>query len=283
MALFGFGGRAASLPDFTALSVEQALDQLRALPLPRRNRAVASVLYSARARPATLEQQIALFDEIAAMPDIAAHHRANARIARTHKALELGDTHRLTDGMAPLLALRDEIATFPTSDDIREDRCHVSFSRLYVALNAALMTGDRALLADLVEEAQANCRDHLAASLPGGFYRSSANVMRCLAFALVSDRQVPEAQRTETADLAQKVYARALDKRPTAAQRKGDRKVSSGIGMPDAEFMRTAALAQLLTTWAEGEDLAAPIGRLAVAQRSTEQRDRLLACWAALS
>ncbi|WP_417525029.1 hypothetical protein [Marinovum sp.] len=283
MGLFGFGGRAASLPDFTALSVEQALDQLRALSLPRRNRAVASVLYSARARPAALEEQIALFDQIAALPDIAAHHRANARIARTHKALELGDADRLSDGMAPLLALRDEIASFSASDDIRQDRCHVGFSRLYVALNAALMTRDRALVADLVEEAQANCRDHLATSLPGGFYRSSANVMRCLAFALISGRHAADASRAEIAELAQKVYASALDKRPPAAHRRKDRKVSSGIAMPDAEFMRTAALAQLLTSWAEGADLAAPIGRLAVAQRTEAQRDRLLTCWTALT
>ncbi|MEQ9476480.1 hypothetical protein [Marinovum algicola] len=287
MGLFGLSKTSGALPDFAALPVEQAIASLAALPAARKNRAAASVLYSARARPSALDDQITLFDAIAALPDLAPHHRANARIARTHKALELGDDTRLSEGLAPLLALGDEIAAFSTSEDIRQDRCHVGFSRAYVALNAALMLGDAALLADLATEAVALCRSQLARPLPAGFYRSSANVMRCLAFALVSDRQEKEpAQAEEIADLAQVVFSRALDLRPPLGRREKSRKVSSGIPMPDAEFMRTAALAQLLSQWARSRDaerraLSDMIGDLAVAQRTPNQRDRLRAAWQA--
>ena len=56
--------------------------------------------------------------------------------------------------------------------------------------------------------------------------------------------------------------------------------------MPDAEFMRTAALAQLLSQWArsrgaERRALSDMIGDLAVAQRTPNQRDRLRAAWQA--
>ncbi|WP_323765675.1 hypothetical protein [Marinovum sp.] len=285
MGLFGFGKSAGALPDLGALPVEQAIARLRALPAAQMNRAAGSVLYSARARPAALDDQIALFDAIAALPGLAAHHRANARIARSHKALELGDAAALSAGLPALLALGPEIAGFPPSDDIRQDRCHVTFSRAYVGLNAALMLGDGALLSELMDEALAAARHHLDAPLPGGFYRSSANVMRCLAFALVARRHGTEpAQRAALATLAQQVFSRALDLRPPAGRSTKARKVATGIPMPDAEFMRTAALAQLLTRWAEasaGGTLDETIGALAVAQRTPDQRDRLSAAWQA--
>ena len=156
-----------------------------------------------------------------------------------------------------------------------------------ISATQSLMLGDAALLADLATEAVALCRSQLARPLPAGFYRSSANVMRCLAFALVSDRQEKEpAQAEEIADLAQVVFSRALDLRPPPGRREKSRKVSSGIPMPDAEFMRTAALAQLLSQWArsrgaERRALSDMIGDLAVAQRTPNQRDRLRAAWQA--
>lgn len=280
MGLFGFGKSASALPDLGALPVEQALGRLAALPAPQRNRAAATVLYSARARPPDLDDQIALFDGIADLPDLASHHRANARIARTHKALELGDATALSQGLPALLALASEIAEFPHSDDIRQDRCHVSFSRAYVGLNAALILGDGVLLASLLDEALGSARQHLDQPLSAGFYRSSANVMRCLAFSVISKRS----EDASVSHVAQRVFARALEMRPTAERSKKARKVASGILMPDAEFMRTAALAQLLSLWQRADtasDVTDAIGELAVAQRTPEQRKRLLGAWQA--
>ncbi|MGY3437813.1 MULTISPECIES: hypothetical protein [unclassified Marinovum] len=271
------------LPEFSNQSAETSAAQLSQLPERRRNKAAATVLYTTKARPAELTEQVKLFDIIAAMPGVAAHHRANALIARTHKASELTDVALLKDGMDRLRDLKPVIDDLPYSDDIRQDRCHVGFSRLYVGLNAALMLQDKALLAQLSEETAAFCEVQLQRSLRPAFYRTSANAMRCLAFCVIAPRGTA---RANLVPLAQNVFSRALNVRQQTTAKA--RTVSTGIPMADSEFMRTATLSQLLTDFdagsgADAHALSQQIGRLAVAQRTPAQFQALLSAWETLS
>ena len=273
------------LPAFSSQSADTSAAQLSQLPERRRNKAAAKVLYTTKARPAELTEQVKLFDKIAAMPGVAAHHRANALIARTHKASELTDVPLLKEGMAPLRDLRGVIDDLPYSEDIRQDRCHVGFSRLYVGLNAALLLRDSALLAEFSEETATFCDVQLLRKLRPAFYRSSANAMRCLAFSVIAPRGT---ECAEVVTRAQNVFSRALDLRPQTRDKSKGRTVSSGIPMADSEFLRTATLAQLLTEYDRESGpfkgaLSQQIGRLAVAQRTAEQAQALASAWQDLS
>lgn len=213
-------------------SAEDILAELSAASQSRRDDLARLMLYSTHDRPEPRSEQQKLMLALARLDSLRPADALNAKAAAAHKSLELQDETAIRDLLPLLETGLDGAEALPWAGGIRKNRVHVGFSLAYVLLLCALYDG-----APRFDAAAARIRDRVAglpvARLGAGFYRTSANVTKCLGLIGVRALRGGDAAGAENAAaLMRQVQQIAVE---TKTLREGD--------WPPRKYWRSAGLA----------------------------------------
>lgn len=190
---------------FVGESADAMLERLERAEAKERNAIVRLLLYSTHDRPKVRSEQHRLFLGIL-QRDIQfdLNDRLNAHAAAAHKCLEMQDHASILWLLPRLHQATDMSRDLPWRGSIRHNRIHVGFSLSYVLLLCSLYaaTSNFDTAAEKVFElAQAIPVDQLGP----GFFRTSANVTKCLG--LIAIRRARAGQLDDTAALSETIRA----------------------------------------------------------------------------
>lgn len=189
---------------YTTLSAPEILTRMASASDSARNALAERLLYHTHERPLDRAEQKKLFLGIVDQIELTPNNALNARAAAAHKSLELVDAEAIL-GLLPVLeASIDDSRALPWRGSIRHNRIHVGFSLSYVLLLACLFSD-----ATRFDHAAARVLD-FARTLPThelgrGFFRTSANLTKCLG--LIALRQARAGDIEETARIGEVIRA----------------------------------------------------------------------------
>lgn len=198
---------------YNAASTEEIMAEMNAASSSRRNDIAKLLLYSTHDRPLAREEQQRLFLAMARMDGLELRHMLNARAAAMHKSLELCDA----DSVRQLLPLAEQALeksqALPWKGSIRHNRVHAGFSLGYVLLLAsffedtARFEASAARVADMARNLPAN-------KLGRGFFRTAANITKCLGIIAVSYiRRNDLDSASDTSDMIRRALTLAVEAR----------------------------------------------------------------------
>lgn len=183
---------------YNSASAEDIIAEINSSGSSDRNKIAKLLLYSTHDRPLAREEQQKLFLMMARLDNLEPRHMLNAKAAATHKSLELCDEAAVLSLLPLLEQALEDAQSLPWRGSIRHNRIHASFSLAYVLLLASLYD-----TADRFDRAATRVQQ-ITKTLPldqlgRGFFRTAANVTKCLG--LIGVREMRRGALDKTEDL----------------------------------------------------------------------------------
>lgn len=183
---------------YNSASAKDIIAEMNRASASRRNAIAKLLLYSTYDRPLAREEQQKLFLMMARLDTLEPRHMLNAKAAAAHKSLELCDEAAVLSLLPLLETALEETGTLPWRGSIRHNRIHAGFSLAYVLLLACLY--DRAERFDAASARVLEMARRLPTDKLGrGFFRTAANVTKCLG--LIAVREMRRGAMTEAGEI----------------------------------------------------------------------------------